>query len=110
MHTARSTFTFKVRAARLCCQSRGAAFVAQPGRIARGLAIGTTPPAREGCLSLYAIDVRARLTEMALAGREDPVLRGLGPAPRASKGDDPLIAELGVLEELQSLRLKGSNG
>ena len=47
----------------------------------------------------------------ALAGREDPLsFEALAQrAARASKGaDDPLIAELGVLEELQSLRLKGA--
>ena len=48
----------------------------------------------------------------ALAGREDPLsFEALAQrAARASKGaDDPLIAELGVLEELQSLRLKGAS-
>jgi hypothetical protein len=47
----------------------------------------------------------------ALAGREDPLsFEALAQrAARAAKGsDDPLIAELGVLEELQSLRLKGA--
>ena len=48
----------------------------------------------------------------ALAGREDPCPSRRWPqrAARASKGsDDPLMAELGVLEELQSLRLKGAS-
>ena len=46
----------------------------------------------------------------ALAGREDPLsFEALGQlAARRSKGNDPLLAELGVLEELQSLRLKGA--
>ena len=47
----------------------------------------------------------------ALAGREDPLsFEALAQrAARHQKGDDPLIAELGVLEELQSLRLKGAS-
>ena len=47
----------------------------------------------------------------ALAGREDPLsFEALGQlAARRSKGNDPLLAELGVLEELQSLRLKGAS-
>ncbi len=94
--------------------------ISLPGRTPSPLRRAATPERCVGHAVLHetatqhaaSAQAARSITMAALAGREDPLsFEALAQrAARASKGsDDPLIAELGVLEELQSLRLKGAS-